>query len=267
MYLRVNSPDYWHEASFTGQKASPTRRHIAGLTFQGTGYPNILVCKANTRSWKLSFILYSRNKYNYSRPMFLSTTAWLHWSRFYTEGKKKGTQSLGTPTLNSVANEYPIICFTEIHGRFSVEKKRKKEMKWKSSVMWSLGPGHLLYHYPGHWPIIGVGVALSITTARAYPEFHVDHAAWQVLTVALERTVVVEVRVSGWPVVQYDTFYCHGAAALVSVELEIPAVTVGTTSTHSHDSLEGHLQCRVVFELVEGTFLKHTIYRDIVTRM
>ena len=120
----------------------------------------------------------------------------------------------------------------------------------------SLGPGHLLYHDPGHWVPAGFGVGRSITTARAYPEFHVDRATWQIFTVALERAVVEEVRAPGWPVVVDDRFYCHGAAALVSVELEIPAVTLGTTSINSHVPLEGHLQCRVAFQLVEGTFLK-----------
>ena len=118
----------------------------------------------------------------------------------------------------------------------------------------SLGPGHLLHHDPGHWVPARVSVALSVSNTWSYPEFHGDRATCKVLTVALKRAVVKKIWVPGWPVVIDHSFYCHGSAALVSIELEIPAITSGV-SNDAHDSLEGHLQCCVVLQFVEGTIL------------
>ena len=164
----------------------------------------------------------------------------------------------GTYTANGDTPNAYDVGFNENYPHYP----RVQVLTWQGRIprlrRGSLGPGHLLYHDPGHWVPAGVGAAQSFTNARAYPEFHVVRATWQVLTVALERAVVEELRVPGGPVVVDDRFYCHGAAALVSVELEIPAVTLGTSSINSHVPLEGHLQCRVAFQLVEGTFLKHT---------
>ena len=146
-----------------------------------------------------------------------------------TGGPQLPLDNSSTPTLNSDANEDPLsvkfnIGFTENNDGFSEEKKTRNEMEILRSVTCSrprpmtgqfppprltrgsLGPGHLLYHDPGHWVPAGVGVALGYPTARAYPEFHVDRATWQVLTVALKRTVVVEVRAPGWPGVEDDRF-------------------------------------------------------------
>ena len=64
----------------------------------------------------------------------------------------------------------------------------------------------------------------------------------------------MKIWVPGWPVVINHSFYCHGSAALVSIELEIPAITF-VVSNHSYVSLEGHLQCCVVLQFVEGAIL------------
>ena len=117
-----------------------------------------------------------------------------------------------------------------------------------------LGPWHLLHHDPGHWVPARVSVALSVSNTWSYPEFHGNRATCKVLTVALKRAVVKKIWVPGWPVVIDHSFYCHGSAALVSIELEIPAITFGV-SNHSYVSLEGHLQCCVVLQFVEGAIL------------
>ena len=117
-----------------------------------------------------------------------------------------------------------------------------------------LGPGHLLHHDPGHWVPARVSVTLSHAATWSYPEFHGDRATCKVLTVALKRAVVKKIWVPGWPVVVDHSFYCHGSAALVSIELEIPAITF-VVSNHSYVSLEGHLQCCVVLQFVEGAIL------------
>ena len=127
-------------------------------------------------------------------------------------------------------------------------------MKTDVTTSRSLGPGHLLYHDPGHWVPARVSVTLSLSGTRSYPEFHGDRATCKVLTVALKRAVVKKIWVPGWPVVINHSFYCHGSAALVSIELEIPAITL-VVSNDPHISLEGHLQCCVVLQFVEGAIL------------
>ena len=81
-------------------------------------------------------------------------------------------------------------------------------------------------------------------------------ATWQVLTVAHERAVAMEIWVlAGWPVIVDHSVYGHRSGTFASIELEVPA-TAGLVPVRAHVTRVGHLQRSTRLTLPEVTYLK-----------
>ena len=121
-------------------------------------------------------------------------------------------------------------------------------------LLLGLGPRHFFNHYPGHRIPPCVSITQRYTTTLSYPQFHSDRPLWDVFTVPLKWPMMIQIRVPRWPVVVNNTLNRHWSIAFVSIELEIPPITL--TTYDPHDSLEWDFERSIRLQLVKSTVLK-----------
>ena len=123
-------------------------------------------------------------------------------------------------------------------------------------LLLGLGPRHFFNHYPGHRIPPSVSITQRYTTTLSYPQFHSDRPLWVVFTVPLKWPMMMQIRVPRWPVVVNSSLNRHWSIAFVSIELEIPAITLRTSTLDPHDSLEWDFERSIRLQLVKSTVLK-----------
>ena len=124
-----------------------------------------------------------------------------------------------------------------------------------------LGPRYFFYHYPGHWIQTRVSITQDVATALSYPQFHSNRSLWNVFTVPLKWPMMIQIMVPRWPVVVNSGVNRHWSTAFVSIELEIPPITL-MIAINPHVTLEWGFKHCIRFQLVKNTVLgkkKHTI--------
>ena len=133
-----------------------------------------------------------------------------------------------------------MVFLTHNHTKFS---RRTKKSTWKAkhfksiletterreTPLLGLGPRYFFYHYPGHWIPTSVSITQGDATALSYPQFHSNRSLWNVFTVPLKWPMTMQTRVPRWPVVINNSLNRHWSTAFVSIELEIPPVTLNIT--------------------------------------
>ena len=119
-----------------------------------------------------------------------------------------------------------------------------------------LGPRYFFNHYPRYWIPPSVSITQSVATTLSYPQFHSNSALWDVFIVSLKWPMMQQIRVPRWPVVVNNSVNRHRSTAFISIELEIPAITLRTSTFDPHVSLEWDSERWIRLQFVKCTVLE-----------
>ena len=146
--------------------------------------------------------------------------------------------------------------YYEIWNNRSVKKRIFYSSSQVKTTGWlGLGSIHFLYHYPRYWWPSSVSITQCINGTLSYPQLHSNPTLWNVCTVSLKWSVIMQIRIPRWPIFEHNSLNCHWSTAFISIKLEEPPVASIWSAPHSCISLEWDFNSCIRLQLFEWAIL------------